>query len=83
MSDVLALVRPAGFARVSRDYLELSKSRIVMMVLITTAAGYFFAAPRVDWALLVNTLVSVLARHVRKARLDKLRQTTKRDWRKP
>ncbi len=57
MSDVIALPRPAGFARVSRDYLELSKSRIVMMVLITTAAGYFFAAPRVDWALLVNTLV--------------------------
>jgi protoheme IX farnesyltransferase len=57
MSDILALARPAGFASVSRDYLELSKSRIVMMVLITTAAGYLFAAPRVDWALLINTLV--------------------------
>ena len=57
MSDVLALARPAGLASISRDYLELSKSRIVMMVLITTAAGYFFAAPHVDWALLVNTLV--------------------------
>ena len=57
MSDDIALERPAGFASVSRDYLELSKSRIVMMVLITTAAGYFFAAPRVDWALLINTLV--------------------------
>lgn len=57
MSDVLALARPAGIPSVFRDYLQLSKSRIVMMVLITTAAGYFFAAPRVDWALLVNTLV--------------------------
>ncbi|HXH94988.1 MAG TPA: heme o synthase [Thermoanaerobaculia bacterium] len=57
MSDVLALPRPAGFASMTRDYLELSKSRIVMMVLITTAAGYFFAAPRVDWALLLNALV--------------------------
>src|SRR4029077_3906197 len=57
MSDVLALARPAGFASVSRDYLELSKSRIVMMVLITTAAGYLFAVPHVDWALLVNTLI--------------------------
>jgi protoheme IX farnesyltransferase len=57
MSDVLALPRPAGFASMTRDYLELSKSRIVMMVLITTAAGYFFAAPRVDWALLLNALI--------------------------
>jgi protoheme IX farnesyltransferase len=57
MSEVIALARPSGFASISRDYLQLSKSRIVMMVLITTAAGYFFAAPRVDWALLINTLV--------------------------
>jgi protoheme IX farnesyltransferase len=57
MSDGIALARPAGVASVSRDYLELSKSRIVMMVLITTAAGYLFAAHHIDWALLVNTLV--------------------------
>jgi len=57
MSDVMALARPVGWASNVRDYLELSKSRIVMMVLITTAAGYFFAAPHVDWALLLNTLV--------------------------
>lgn len=57
MSDVLVLERPAGFANVTRDYLELSKSRIVMMVLITTAAGYFFAAQHVDWLLLLNTLL--------------------------
>ena len=57
MSDVLLLERPAGFGSVARDYLALSKSRIVMMVLITTAAGYLFAAQRVDWILLLNTLV--------------------------
>jgi protoheme IX farnesyltransferase len=57
MSDVMALDRPAGIANIWRDYLQLSKSRIVMMVLITTAAGYFFAAPRVDWTLLLNTLI--------------------------
>ncbi len=53
----LALERPSGLASVVRDYLELSKSRIVMMVLITTAAGYFFAAHGVDWSLLLNTLL--------------------------
>jgi len=57
MSDVMVMERPAGFANVMRDYLELSKSRIVMMVLITTAAGYFFAAQHVDWLLLLNTLL--------------------------
>jgi protoheme IX farnesyltransferase len=57
MTDVLVLERPAGFANVTRDYLELSKSRIVMMVLITTAAGYLFAAQHVDWVLLLNTLL--------------------------
>ena len=41
----------------TRDYLELSKSRIVLMVLMTTAAGYLIAAPRVDPLVLVNALV--------------------------
>jgi protoheme IX farnesyltransferase len=57
MSDVMVLERPAGFAGVIRDYLQLSKSRIVMMVLITTAAGYLFATRSVDWPLLINTLI--------------------------
>jgi heme o synthase len=39
------------------DYLELSKSRIVLMVLITTAAGYLAAATHVNPLLLVNTLI--------------------------
>jgi heme o synthase len=41
----------------ARDYLQLSKSRIVLMVLVTTAAGYLIAAPRIDALLLVNTLI--------------------------
>ena len=40
-----------------RDYAVLSKARIVMMVLITTAAGYVFAAPHVNVLLLINTLI--------------------------
>jgi len=39
------------------DYLELSKSRIVLMVLITTAAGYLVAAPQVDAILLLHALI--------------------------
>ena len=42
---------------VSRDYLELSKARIVMMVLITTAAGYLIGAPHVGAIALINVLL--------------------------
>ena len=42
---------------VSRDYLELSKARIVLMVLITTAAGYLIGAPHVDALALINVLL--------------------------
>jgi protoheme IX farnesyltransferase len=41
----------------SRDYLELSKARIVLMVLITTAAGYLIGAPRVDALAFINVLI--------------------------
>ncbi|HEX8619116.1 MAG TPA: UbiA family prenyltransferase, partial [Thermoanaerobaculia bacterium] len=43
-------------ASITRDYLELSKSRIVFMVLITTAAGYLFAAETVNPLLMLNAL---------------------------
>ena len=56
MSSIAAAVRLPLLAA-GRDYLELSKARIVLMVLITTAAGYLIAAPHVDAALLINTLV--------------------------
>jgi heme o synthase len=42
---------------VIRDYLELSKSRIVMMVLMTTAAGYVVGARQFDWVVLLNVLI--------------------------
>lgn len=48
--------RPSFGAR-TRDYLELSKSRIVLMVLITTAAGYLFAAKSVDPILMMHALI--------------------------
>jgi protoheme IX farnesyltransferase len=53
----LAVPRPITLATLSRDYLELSKSRIVLMVLITTAAGYLMAAPQVDPLALLHALV--------------------------
>jgi heme o synthase len=55
-TDAAPVVRTGG-APVLHDYLELSKSRIVLMVLITTAAGYLIAAPRIDALLLLQTLI--------------------------
>ena len=52
----LALESPRR-ASITRDYLELSKSRIVLMVLITTSAGYLFAAETVDGLLMLHTLI--------------------------
>jgi protoheme IX farnesyltransferase len=43
--------------QVLRDYAVLSKARIVMMVLITTAAGFAFAPPHIHAWLLINTLI--------------------------
>ncbi|HXI14147.1 MAG TPA: heme o synthase [Thermoanaerobaculia bacterium] len=57
MRDSLALTPAASLGSVSRDYLELSKARIVLMVLITTGAGYLFASSSVEPMLLLNTLV--------------------------
>jgi protoheme IX farnesyltransferase len=45
------------FASVTRDYMELSKSRIVLMVLITTSAGYLFAADKVHPILMLHALL--------------------------
>jgi protoheme IX farnesyltransferase len=48
---------PPTLMSVTRDYLELSKARIVMMVLITTAAGYLVGARHVDPTVLLHLLV--------------------------
>ena len=55
MSEAVA----RGTARPTlRDFLELSKARIVMMVLMTAGAGFFVARPdHVDLILLFHTLV--------------------------
>ena len=52
-----ALDARPSFGSRTRDYLELSKSRIVLMVLITTAAGYLFAAKSVDPLLMMHALI--------------------------
>jgi heme o synthase len=44
MKSSVAIVRPAGPAANLRDYLELSKARIVLMIVLTTAAGYAVGA---------------------------------------
>lgn len=56
MTSIPVEIRP-GFGALTRDYLELSKSRIVFMVLITTASGFLFAAKHVDPLLLLHTLI--------------------------
>lgn len=40
-----------------RDYLELSKSRIVLMVLMTAAAGFFYASPHGSLVMLAHMLI--------------------------
>jgi len=47
----------SSFGTLTRDYLQLSKARIVLLVLITTASGFLFAADRVDGTLLLHTLL--------------------------
>jgi protoheme IX farnesyltransferase len=53
----VAALEPRPRTSITRDYLELSKSRIVFMVLITTSAGYLFAADKVNPLLLLNALI--------------------------
>lgn len=49
----------SALRRVS-DYLELTKPRVVMMVLITTCVGFYLASPAgINWVLLLHTLVGV------------------------
>ena len=56
MTSIPVEVRP-GFGAVVSDYLELSKSRIVFMVVITTASGFLFAAQQVEPLLLLHALI--------------------------
>ena len=52
-----AIPLPQTRASVVADYLELSKARIVLMVLMTTAAGYAIGAHPFDAVVLIHTLL--------------------------
>ena len=46
------------FAQRAADFLELVKPRLVVMILITTAAGFYLGAQQtVDWLLCLHTLI--------------------------
>ena len=46
------------FVRRAADYIELVKPRLVVMILITTAAGFYLGAQHgVDWMLCLHTLI--------------------------
>jgi protoheme IX farnesyltransferase len=57
MSSAVLDAPKTSFGSLTRDYLQLSKSRIVLMVLITTASGFLFAADRVDPLLMLHALI--------------------------
>ena len=49
---------PRGDRSQWSDFIELTKPRISLMVVLTTAAGFFLAAPRpLDWILLCHALL--------------------------
>ena len=48
----------SAFAQRAADYMEFIKPRLVVMILITTAAGFYLGAQHaVDWLLCLHTLV--------------------------
>jgi protoheme IX farnesyltransferase len=55
LSQAIAIETRTGFSGVFRDYMELSKARIVFMILITTGAGYLLAGS-FTWLGFLNTL---------------------------
>jgi protoheme IX farnesyltransferase len=59
MSSAVLETRESGrtFGARTRNYLELSKARIVLLVLITTASGFLFASEHVSGMLMLHTLL--------------------------
>jgi protoheme IX farnesyltransferase len=55
LSQAIAIETRTGVSGVFRDYMELSKARIVFMILITTGAGYLLAGS-FTWLGFLNTL---------------------------
>ncbi len=50
-------VKPTDFVQRAADVIELVKPRLVVMILITTAAGFYLGARTVDWLLCLHTLI--------------------------
>ena len=58
LPDTTETAKHTTFARRAADYVELIKPRLVVMILITTAAGFYLGAQQsVDWLLCLHTLV--------------------------
>lgn len=58
MNEMVVTTDERTFAALMRDFMELSKIRIVFMILITTAAGFAVGAQgAIDLALLVHTMI--------------------------
>ena len=49
--------KQVDFAQRVADFIELVKPRLVMMILITTAAGFYLGAQTVDWLRCLHTLI--------------------------
>ena len=50
--------KDSAFAQRAADYIEFIKPRLVVMILITTAAGFYLGAQQtVDWLLCLHTLI--------------------------
>ena len=45
------------FVQRATDLIELVKPRLVVMILITTAAGFYIGAQTMDWLLCLHTLI--------------------------
>jgi protoheme IX farnesyltransferase len=57
-ADVVAVVAPQATTRHARDFLELTKPRVVTMILVTTLVGFYLGSSGMpDWWLLAAALV--------------------------
>ena len=56
---VAVAAQPVAAGRALRDFVELTKPRVVTMILVTTLVGFYLASPAaVDFPLLLHTLAS-------------------------
>ncbi len=84
MPPAVATVRPTGppASRALSDYLELTKPRVTLMVVITTAIGFYLGSgATLDLMLLFNTLIGTGSEHLTGAapgRRDKNRDSERR-----